>query len=255
MGGCREGARRAGLDFVPPIVSGGAPPRAAVRVYLADPATMDEATCAALVTSEDRSELTGTIRPERRAERFASRALLRIALEDWTGRPAARHVLHKLPSGKPHCVDGPAISVTHCRGLVACALAAAGSIGVDVERPAAVRDTDAIARDYFAVDECAWIAAEPSRFYMLWVLKEAYLKAHGVGLAGGLRALQCRIEPPAIRVAAATLAPAHLELRSVDGAFLGVAAVDARLDDLAMVRWTPRAGLRPEDSSPIARTA
>jgi 4'-phosphopantetheinyl transferase len=239
---------------VPPVVSG-APRRAAVRVYLADPATMDETACAALVTSDDRVELAGTFHADRRAERFASRALLRIALEDWTGRPAARHVLHKLPSGKPHCVDGPAISVTHGRGLVACALAAAGSIGVDVERPAAGRDTDAIARDYFAVDECAWIAAEPARFYMLWVLKEAYLKAHGVGLAGGLRALQCRIEPPQIIVTAATLAPAQLELRSVGAAFLGVAAVGGRLDDVVTVRWDPHAGLQPDVASPIARTS
>ena len=33
---------------------------------------------------------------------------------------------------------------------------------------------------------------------MLWVLKEAYLKALGSGLAGGLSSLECRIEPPAV---------------------------------------------------------
>ena len=39
MVGCRESARRCSLDPAPSSVMGAAPPRAAVRVYLADPAT------------------------------------------------------------------------------------------------------------------------------------------------------------------------------------------------------------------------
>jgi hypothetical protein len=63
---------------------------------------------------------------------------------------------------------------------------------------------------------------------MLWVLKEAYLKAVGLGLAGGLASLECRIEPPALaaRVAAGAATP-QLELLGGEGLVLGVAALGA----------------------------
>ena len=50
---------------------------------------------------------------------------------------------------------------------------------------------------------------------MLWVLKEAYLKFLGCGLAGGLDLLECRVEPPLIEMRAA--ATAHLAVYSVAG--------------------------------------
>ena len=63
---------------------------------------------------------------------------------------------------------------------------------------------------------------------MLWVLKEAYLKAVGLGLAGGLASLECRIEPPvlAARVATGAATP-QLELLGGEGVFIGVAALGA----------------------------
>jgi hypothetical protein len=59
---------------------------------------------------------------------------------------------------------------------------------------------------------------------MLWVLKEAYLKALGSGLAGGLAALECRVEPPTIvaRVTVGAAVP-RLKLWSGRGCYVGLA--------------------------------
>jgi phosphopantetheinyl transferase len=67
---------------------------------------------------------------------------------------------------------------------------------------------------------------------MLWVLKEAYLKALGIGLAGGLRSLECRIEPPTVvaRTAAGTATP-QLAVLQGNGCCIGVASlVTTRMD-------------------------
>jgi phosphopantetheinyl transferase len=60
------------------------------------------------------------------------------------------------------------------------------------------------------------------------VLKEAYLKALGVGLAGGLSSLECRIEPPAVvaRTAEGIAAP-QLALLQGQGCCVGVASLAA----------------------------
>ena len=65
---------------------------------------------------------------------------------------------------------------------------------------------------------------------MLWVLKEAYLKATGAGLPGGLASLECSIDEPTIlcRTAKGDSAPT-LALYRVGSGFLGLAAISHTL--------------------------
>ena len=77
---------------------------------------------------------------------------------------------------------------------------------------------------------------------MLWVLKEAYLKAMGVGLGGGLDALECRVDPPLIYARPTRPnPPASLALYRYGGAYLGVAALDSRRLHVRLERWHPQA--------------
>ncbi len=180
-------------------------------------------------------------RATRRSAHLAGRALLRSALEDATGRAAAELEIVTTPRGKPECTAGPSVSVSHSGPWVACALCASGSVGVDVQVPVPGRRVEAIAREYFTRSESDWVAAHPQRrFYMLWVLKEAYLKALGVGLAGGLDTLQCRIEPPVIEVVAArSAAVTSLRLYVLENAFLAIALPDGGCGEPVCRRWTP----------------
>ncbi len=157
-----------------------------VRLYYALTADVGDRELAALPRA-DLERVPRAALAARRTQQLVGRALLRAALEDVTGRRAGELEIRTTPRGKPECVAGPSVSVSHSGPWAACAIAVEGSVGVDVQSAVPGRRVESIAREYFARAESDWIEADPERrFYMLWVLKEAYLKALGLGLAGGL---------------------------------------------------------------------
>ncbi|MCK6551033.1 4'-phosphopantetheinyl transferase superfamily protein, partial [Myxococcota bacterium] len=93
------------------------------------------------------------------------------------------------PLGRPFLAAprGLDLSVAHTDGLVVCAVARGATIGVDVEaraRPAKLE----LAATFFSPAEQVALAAlpaveQPARFRVLWTLKEAFVKALGLGLA------------------------------------------------------------------------
>lgn len=209
-----------------------------IGLYYADTRDLSAADVDALVTAEDRARATATTRQLRRVQHLAGRALLRFALGEWTGAPAVPLRLRLRAGGKPECIGGPPISVSHDGTLVACAISESSEVGVDVQHAEPRRRTSDIAREYFSPAENAWLDnAPPDAFYMLWVLKEAYLKALGSGLAGGLQSLDCRIVPPTIKVD--TALPVALALYSIGEAYLGVAALGQRDAEIRVARWQP----------------
>jgi 4'-phosphopantetheinyl transferase len=218
-----------------------------VRVYCAEIGGAWARTSRDLLTGEDLARLSSLRRPRRRAEYLAGRALLRFALQSSTGRPARSHRLRAALTGKPECVDGPAVSVSHNGRFAACAVAPRGEIGIDIQLPSPKRRTADIARAYFTASENDWLRGRPGdAFYMLWVLKEAYLKATGAGLAGGLDSLECCVDGRTIRCrVAAPNAPA-LALYRIGPGFLALAATG---EGLSPARTTfagpPEAGAVP----------
>jgi 4'-phosphopantetheinyl transferase len=101
--------------------------------------------------------------------------------------------------GKPR-IQGPELrhtlsfSLSHTRGLVACAIGSDRFVGLDVERVDRPIDVREIADRYFsprevtALDRCR-DKAQAVRFFELWTLKEAFAKAVGVGLSVPLNAM------------------------------------------------------------------
>jgi phosphopantetheinyl transferase len=87
---------------------GGAGP---LHLYYADRRSLADELVATFVTAADRERCAAFTHPRRRAEYLAGRALLRHALEQFTGRSAASHELRATPEGKPECVAAPAISL------------------------------------------------------------------------------------------------------------------------------------------------
>jgi len=79
-------------------------------------------------------------------------------------------------------------NLSHSAEKLVLAVARFPDIGIDIEYSAKPRRVSAIAQRYFSAKELAEILALPerrqlSRFYDLWTLKEAYIKACGMGLA------------------------------------------------------------------------
>lgn len=109
----------------------------------------------------------------------------RVAPEQWT--------FVRNEHGKPE-VSGPLgtgtlrFNVSNTFGLVACAVTRDHDLGLDVESRERSSDGLAIADRYFSSSEVAALRALPAadqtrRFFELWTLKEAYIKARGLGLA------------------------------------------------------------------------
>lgn len=136
------------------------------------------------------------------AERFLCRAARRDYL---LGKAMTRRVIAHYagiapgalrfvtnPYGKP-AVQGAAVglpfSLSHCAGHAALALARGlGHVGVDLEAPQASAVDWALSRSCFDPRETAALEALPqgeraAGFLRLWVLKEAFVKAVGLGLS------------------------------------------------------------------------
>ena len=122
---------------------------------------------------------------------LTGRALVRHALASLTPRGAKPVRIVVDQQGKPVLARalGQApwhFNISHSGDLVACALSRA-NVGIDIESISRATDHLAIAHAYFSPDEAIWIGARQGsvnrRFVALWTVKEAYLKAIGIGLA------------------------------------------------------------------------
>lgn len=140
--------------------------------------------------------------------------------------------------GKPICAHGPAISISHAGDHVACAVAASGEVGIDLEIIDLQRDAPRLARRFFAPAEADWLETQPpDRFFMLWVLKEAYGKATGDGVVGAFKGLQCTVAPPRIEVLATEVSSLRLRLLRLQDSYLAIAGIAGAPGDLKIERW------------------
>lgn len=133
-------------------------------------------------------------------------SLLRQSLSNYRsgGHPSGWH-FEKDAFGKPYIVgrDGepPAMefSLSHTRGLVACAISSA-RVGIDVERVRQNFDYEDLAQSNFSHQEIKALeqlppAARSTRVLELWTLKEAFLKAIGRGFSVGLDSMWFELLP------------------------------------------------------------
>ena len=172
----------------------------AIDVWFARETLLDDARVAAqlalLLDSAERARHDRMRTESGRRQQLLARGMQRevlskcepsIAPRDWrfergaSGRPAL---------AAPFAQTGLNFNIAHTPGLVAMAVGRVARLGVDVEasdKPVSLP----VARRYFSPREAAALdalapEARPRRFLRLWTLKEAYLKAVGEGLAGGL---------------------------------------------------------------------
>ncbi len=121
------------------------------------------------------------------------RAALRVLLCRRLGCENRRLAFASAPHGKPSAtVDGSPVpvsfNVSHsgCHGLIA--FAPAGRLGVDVEERVTHRNLDLLVETVLGEHEQAQLArtrgdARTHLFFKLWTMKEALIKAHGMGMA------------------------------------------------------------------------
>ena len=176
------------------------------HVYYCHTKQIDEAqygALRALLSIGERARADALWRAEDRRDYVAAHALLRRALASTTGRGPEELVFERDALGKPFLAQaGQApprdFSLSHSAGLVACAISAAHAIGIDVEAINGAIDVSRIAARYFTVEEATALVRCPVedrawRFFELWTLKEALLKAAGIGPATTLDRVSFRV--------------------------------------------------------------
>ncbi len=156
---------------------------------IADPALFDEYRC--WLSHEELQRLQRFTHDESRRLFLVGRTLLRKTLSQYTGHDPRelefRYNAHGKPSLKTPVEPPLEFSVSHTRGLAVCAVALGDPLGVDVERDRTVSNPLEIARRFFAPAEAAALEKLPverrgAAFIELWTLREAFVKARGVGL-------------------------------------------------------------------------
>jgi 4'-phosphopantetheinyl transferase len=159
------------------------------------------ASLARMLSEEERSRAS-RFHFDRDATSFIlSHALLRTVLSRYAPLGPADWRFRANEHGCPFVADAAQawlrFNLSHTDGCAAVVVARGADVGIDVEslsrRPVAID----VAERYFAPAEVADVhsASDADRhrvFLEIWTLKEAYIKARGVGLALGLREFTCR---------------------------------------------------------------
>ncbi len=171
----------------------------------ASPMTPAEAGCSVLRLPADERERFRKYRHPLAAHQFlAGRLLIRGWLEAVSGTPAAEWRLSEGERGRPaiaHPVSPWSFNLAHSGGMVACALSLLPDVGVDLEDLDRRPMSPDLFRRYCSPAEIADIERQPEdgrmrRFLTYWTLKEAYLKARGLGIAVHLADVEFSIGAP-----------------------------------------------------------
>jgi 4'-phosphopantetheinyl transferase len=131
--------------------------------------------------------------PEHRRLFLVSRLLLREALSRYAESPPGAWRFIANEHGKPRIApdagpSAPAFNLAHTAGVAVVALTRGRDVGVDVENGNRRVHARRLIERFFSPEEVAELGNLSSadlqeRFFLSWTLKEAYIKALGLGLA------------------------------------------------------------------------
>jgi 4'-phosphopantetheinyl transferase len=146
-----------------------------------------------LLNAEEAGQLERFAFEHLRREYLVTRALCRLTLSRYGNVDPRDWVFARNRYGRPEIVAPRPVprlrfNLSNARSLVACVVTLDADAGVDVEEVDRPGITVDIADSFFSIAELTALRALPPRdqrwrFFQLWTLKEAYIKARGMGLA------------------------------------------------------------------------
>ena len=128
-----------------------------------------------------------------RHQYLITRAMVRTILSRYAHPAPQEWRFGTNPYGRPEIelpreFPFPNFNLSHTEGIIACALVWGDDIGVDIENTKRREINPAVADRFFSPDEVRCLNDLPPsrkkrRFFEFWTLKEAYIKARGMGLS------------------------------------------------------------------------
>jgi 4'-phosphopantetheinyl transferase len=158
----------------------------------------------AFLSTEERARYARYLVPHAARSFLAARVFLRSLLSEYAPLAPAAWRFDTNPWGRPYIINpdapkGLLFNLSHKPGLVTCLVGCARDLGVDVEEHCERPYLLQIASRFFSPSESAALLELPAtrrsrRFFELWTLKEAYIKARGMGLSLGLSRFSFSVE-------------------------------------------------------------
>jgi len=137
------------------------------------------------VSRADRIPVAGV-----RQRYIIARASLRRILAFYTGSRAAALDFEYGQAGKPHLAGNTGLNfnLSYSQNVARVAVAMHRSVGIDIQAIELVTDPESVARHVFSPIEISGLLSQPAHerqmvFTQVWVRKEAYIKALGVGFS------------------------------------------------------------------------
>jgi 4'-phosphopantetheinyl transferase len=190
-------------------------PPGEVHVWLVEPEAISEprllSAYAELLDAEESARQRRFHFPRHQRQYLVSHALVRLTLSRYAPVAPAAWSFVTNAYGRPEVRgEGHAwlrFNLSHTEGMALCAVTAGEDLGADVEDASRPGQTVELADHFFAPAEAAALRALPperqrERFFEYWTLKEAYIKARGMGLSLSLQQFAFALEagqPPRIR--------------------------------------------------------
>jgi 4'-phosphopantetheinyl transferase len=143
-----------------------------------------------------------------RDEYLLTRALCRLTLSRYAAVAPMAWQFERNDYGRPEIAGAQQaldlqFNLSNARSLVAIIVTRGRAAGIDVEETQRATEMLPIAGHYFSATELADLQAlpaaqQPDRFFQLWTLKEAYIKARGMGLSIPLDSFAFRFDAATI---------------------------------------------------------
>ena len=132
--------------------------------------------------------------PKAQHNALITRAFVRSVLALYTDLKAQDLLFEITEHGKPELCNSPLplrFNLSHNNNLIICAVCLNQDIGCDVESLSRKINVDSIAKRYFSAAEYQSLqtlssTAQRALFFEYWTLKEAFVKATGLGISQGL---------------------------------------------------------------------
>jgi len=140
---------------------------------------------------------------------LVSHALVRSVLSLYSGIAPCDWRFSQGPHGRPEIISDSQprlrFNLTHTNGLAACIVTLDDDCGIDAERLSERHNTLGVAKRLFSAPELEQLVQHEGQdfleyFYAHWTLREAYVKARGIGLSLLNRQLRFAIEEKEITV-------------------------------------------------------